>query len=150
MRIDDDLKGPIQSVEVSYLVHATEDPEKLGEAVRRVLGVSSPPETEELEGHFGNKIVNTRHHLTGDSASSTLSSLVGSLSAEARSEVLRNLRLMMDEHGALYLRLDKQSFFAGKLALAQGNVVRVRVKPRLFKVRGGVEEFFRDVLGAGK
>ncbi len=144
------MKGPIQSVEVTYFVHATEDQEKVGEAVRGTLGIVSPPETEMLEGHFGNKIVHVKHHLTGDEASSALSSLAKAMSAEAMEDVLRDLGQMIDEHAALYVRLDKQSFLAGRLTFAKGDPVRVRVKPRLFLMKGGAEEFFRKALGGGR
>lgn len=144
------MRGPVQSVEVSYLVHATEDYSKINGAVQRALRISSPPETEELEGHFGNGIIRVKHHLTGDAAWSTLSSLAESLSSGARMELLGSLGQMMDEHGALYLRLGKQSFLAGPLELAENNAVRVRVKPRLFQAKGGAEGFFREALGAIK
>jgi len=38
------MKGPIQSVEATYLVHATEDPAKVGGAVSRLLGAASADE----------------------------------------------------------------------------------------------------------
>jgi RNA binding exosome subunit len=144
------LKGPIQSVEISYLVHATEDPAKVGGAVQGILGISSPPVTQILEGHFGNKIIHAKHHLTGDAASSALSNLANAMSIEAKDELLGDLDQMIDDHEALYIRLDKQSFLTGKLALAKEDPVRVRVKPRLFLMRGEAREFFRNALGACK
>jgi RNA binding exosome subunit len=141
------LRGPVQSVEVSYLVHATEDSERLGEAIQLALGITSSPEEQELEGHFGNTIIRARHHLTGDSAASVLTSLVASLTAPARKEALLKLEESIDKHGILYLRLDKQSFLAGALVLSDGDAVRVRVKPRLFTLKGSAREFFRSALG---
>ncbi len=143
------MKGPVQSVEVSYLVHATEDGDRLGKAVRERLKIGPTAEIEDLEGHFGNRILRARHHLTGEDASLALASLSSSLTAEARRELLGNLAAMIDEHSALYVRLDKQSFLAGGLSLSNADPVRVRVKPRLFIVRGGAAEFFREALGTG-
>jgi RNA binding exosome subunit len=144
------LKGPIQSVEISYLVHATEDQAKVEGAVQGILGISSPPVIQVLEGHFGNKIVHAQHHLTGGAASSALSNLANAMSTEAKDELLGDLDQMIDDHEALHIRLDKQSFLTGKLALAKEDTVRVLVKPRLFLMKGEAREFFRKALGACK
>jgi len=131
-------------------VHATEDPAKVRGAVQAILGISSPPVTQILEGHFGNKIIHAKHLLTGDAASSALSNLANAMSIEAKDELLGDLDQMIDDHEALYIRLDKQSFLTGKLALAKEDPIRVRVKPRLFLMRGEAKEFFRNALGGCK
>jgi len=35
----------------------------------------------------------------------------------------------------------------GKLVLGQADSVRIRIKPRLFLVKGKIEEFYMGVLG---
>jgi len=76
------LKGPIQSVEVSYFVHATEDPQKIAAAVESVFGFVGAPATEELEGHFGNAILTVNHHLTGEDAGSAFASLASKMDSD--------------------------------------------------------------------
>jgi len=140
------LTSPIQSLEVSYLVHSTEDADKIRSAVERTLGVEAAPVTEELDGHYGNKIVHVVHRLTGEAASSALADVARRLPSSTRDELLQNIEAMMDEHSALYVRLDRQSLVRGELALGVSEPVRVRVKPRLFLMKGGAVKFFTELL----
>lgn len=144
------MESRIQSVEVSYLVHSTEDQQKLSRRLEEMLKMDVPGKADELEGHYGNKIVRVSYSMTGESASSFFANLVSSLPKEAKKELSRDLETMVDEHSALYLRLDKQSLVSGRLALGGAESVRVRVKPRLFLLRGGAAEFYRESLGASK
>lgn len=144
------MKGPIQAVEVSYLLHATEDPVRVGNAVREVLGVDVRPEVEELEGHFGNKITRVRHHATGEAAGLVFSRLAARMPPAMKAELLEGLEGTVDEHSALYLRLDKQLLLAGGIAFASTDPVRLRVKPRLFMMKRGGSDFYRQVFGGGK
>jgi RNA binding exosome subunit len=141
------LKGPIQSVEVTYLVHATEDQEKVEEAVGRLLGVTTRPAVERLEGHFGNEILAARLHLTGEEAAKAVQRVIAELSKDLRAELIEKIGEFLDEHSALFLRLDKQRLVSGVLALGSGDSVRLKVKPRLFLVKGGAAEFYAELIG---
>ena len=140
------MKGPIQSVEVTYLVHATEDPDKLGRAVSTLLGSAAEPEAEKLEGHFGNVITRARLHLTGDEASGAFRSILETLPADLKKEIVSDLPSFLDEHGAFFLRLDKQKLVAGSAALGTGDAVRLKVKPRLFLVKGSAPKFYEQLI----
>jgi len=141
------LKGPIQSVEVTYLIHATEDPRKVEAAVVEVLGVESKPETEGLEGHFGNLITKVRVHLTGEAAATAFRALVARMPQSLRRGISEDIDSLIDEHSALFLRFDKQLQIRGTLSLASGDAVRVKVKPRGFMVKGGAVQFFSQLIG---
>jgi len=140
------VQGVIQSLEVAYLVHATEAPEKIRLAVARLLGQESTPETEAMEGHFGNQILRAKVHLTGKEAESAFGHLVGSLPPEVLGQIVSELGAHIDEHSALFVRLDKQSLVSGHISLGTGDPVRVKVKPRGFLVRGRGVEFFTRLL----
>ena len=129
----------IQSVDVSYFVHATEDEVKLKDAVTDSLQIESQATEEVLEGHFGNRIIHETWHLTGDAAWLSFQRLVKVIGKEGRSEILRDLESLTDEHGAMYLRINKQSLVRGKALFSSSDPVRVRVKPRRFMMRGGLE-----------
>lgn len=141
------MKGPIQSVEVTYLIHATEDPKKLGAAVGRLLAVDSEPELEHLEGHFGNEITKARLHLTGEDAAKALENTIAMMPRSMKKEVSDHIASFLDEHSALFLRLDKQRLVSGTLALGSGDSVRVKVKPRIFLLRGGAPQFYSQLIG---
>lgn len=140
------MKGQIQSVEVTYFVHGTEDPDKLGEAAARLLGPESVPETELLEGHFGNKIARVRIRLVGDAAESGVRRIFSMMPRELKRQVRADLGSYLDEHSALFLRFDKQQLVQGGLALGSGDPVRVKVKPRLFRIRSGAGEYYGRLM----
>ena len=140
------MKSRIQSVEASYFVHATEDPEKIGKAVSRLLGSAAAPETEPLEGHFGNRIVRARVHVVGAAAESAALSVFAFMSEDTRREVAGSLGALVDEHSSLFLRFDKQLLVQGRTALGSGDPVRVKVKPRLFQLGPRAAEFYLRLL----
>lgn len=141
------VKGVIQSLEVTYFVHATEDREKIEKAVARLLGQEPNPEAEALEGHFGNQIVRARVHLTGEDAGSGFSRLVGSLPPAVLEQIVSELESHLDEHSAFFVRLDKQSLVSGSVSLGDSDPVRVKVKPRAFLIKGGAADFYARLMG---
>lgn len=136
----------IQSVEVSCFIQATEDEARVTDRIGRSLGIEQEPEREELEGHFGNKIVHVKWHLTGDAGWTCFQTLRSLIVGEWKTELERNLGAYIDEHGALYLRLDKQTLMSGLAAISFGDPVRIRVKPRGFMIRGSPERFYERLL----
>jgi RNA binding exosome subunit len=145
-------KGPIQSVEVSYFVHSTEDAWRLGERVREALEIQceQPQKQQEeesrLEGHFGNVILHVRYHLLGADAERVVERLASRLVPASKRDLSENLEKSLDEHSALYLRLDKQSLVEDRFEFSTADPVRLKVKPRLFIVKGGAPAFYRSVM----
>ncbi len=137
----------IQSVEISYFIHATEDLERVSRTVADRFGLAQAPELEELEGHFGNRIVYARHHLTGTDAMATFSALVSFLGAEGVRELLAEVGLALDEHKSLYVRLSKQELLNGVPVLSSIDAIRVKVKPRSFMMKGDAGVFYARLMG---
>jgi RNA binding exosome subunit len=137
------VSSSVQSLEVSYFIQMTEDEEKVRKAVSALLGGEFPEEREKAEGHFGNAIVWVRIHLTGDEAETALRRIVSRMEREDREAVLSGLRGMLDEHGALYIRLSKQVLLMrGSAVLASSDPVRVKVKPRSYVMKRDPEGFY--------
>ncbi|HYB45212.1 MAG TPA: RNA-binding domain-containing protein [Nitrososphaerales archaeon] len=140
------MKGPIQSVEVSYLVHATEDAQKIGSAVESIFGPLGEPKVDAMEGHFGNAITRVNHHVTGEDAARAFASLTSKMGSGLKQRLRSEVGDHLDEHSAFYLRLDKQRLIEGALELAEADPVRLRVKPRLYMARGGAASLFAGLL----
>jgi len=140
------MKGRVQSIEVSYFVHSTEDKERINASVRSVMGLNCDMMEEVLEGHHGNRIIRVSCRITGETVSAVLERLVAGLAAGSKKDVVSNIRAMTDEHFMLYLRLNKQSIVEGRLETGGRESVRIRVKPRLFLLREGAEQFYRSVF----
>ena len=140
------VKSQIQAVEVAYFVHGTEDPEKLGKAVAALIGLAPTQDGESLEGHFGNRIIVMKVRAVGDEAESAARRVFASMPREMKKEILSGLGSFVDDHSALFLRFDKQLLVQGRLARGSGDPVRVKVKPRLFRIRSGAPEFYRSLM----
>jgi len=91
---------------------------------------------ESLEGHYGNSLVFVRAHLTGRRAEDVAGRISSGLTEASRNELLAKLDISMDEHDALYLRLDRESIESG-LTISDQEPIWVKIKPK-FR-RGGRE-----------
>lgn len=140
------MKGLIQSVEVAYLVHATEDPDRLEAAVSKLIGRPATTTTETLEGHFGNRIIRAMVRLVGDEASDAARSLAANIPDDVKRELASDVLSFIDEHSTFFLRLDKQSLVAGRPALGHADAVRVKIKPRAYLMKGGAPSFFLELM----
>jgi RNA binding exosome subunit len=141
------VTSEVQSLEVSYLLQATEDEEKVKRAVGGLLGGEFPEERQEAEGHHGNRIVWIRHRLTGDQAEAALGKIVAHLGEDEKTAILGGLSGALDEHNALYIRLSKQVLvMKGDAALAGSDPIRVKVKPRSYLVKGDPRRFYARLL----
>ncbi len=139
-------KSEIQSVEVSFFVHATEDQSRLIQRIEGSLNLEVAPKFEPLRGHFGNRIVHVKYHVTGDDAEHLFVSLASQLNKEEAHMILGSVDSMVDEHRALYLRLNKQHLLSGKIVLAQKDPVRLKVKPRSFMIGGDARRFYARIM----
>ena len=136
----------IQALEVSCFVQATEDQRKISDSILRAFAIGQEPEAEDLEGHFGNSIVNLKWHLTGEQAWTSFRALMSFLGKDGRRELTRELGAYLDDHGALYIRLNKQTLVRGMASFSSSDPIRVRVKPRSFMMKGAPGQFYERVM----
>jgi len=136
------------SVTVSFFIHATEDSERLLSIVSEDLGVAREElQTENIVGHYGNAIVSVKAHIIGRGAQGVATLILRSLSEGAKKQVLLELEKSMDEHDALYLRIDRQSIDR-ELVISDEEPIRVKLKPKFraggrASMREGYEEMIR-------
>jgi RNA binding exosome subunit len=136
----------IQSVEISFFAHATEDETRLVERVSSFFSLPTP-KIEVLEGHFGNRIARVIYHVTGQEATALFSLIASKLSKDDARKILDDRVKNVDEHGALYLRLSKQELMSKRLVLVENEAVRVKVKP---KGKPREDTTFQNFLMAGR
>jgi len=133
-------KIPIGYIDIRVFVHATEDVDKVLNAVRNIL----PPELMDvitfkktnLTGHYGNPIVlfETRIKEKNDvqAVFDKLSLGLSTLDKELlNSEITQHL-----DKANLYIRLDKQSAYLNELKLSSGDPIHFRIH---FKKHGQEE-----------
>lgn len=135
-------------MDVSYLLHATEDAEKVAFAVRELIDVEAPFEFVDMAGHYGNDIRKVSVHLHGEDATKAFTRLAGRMPREMRELVARDIDRFVDEHASLYMRFDKQRLVEGEISIGYGEAIRLKVKPRAYLTRGRGRDFFLEQLKA--
>ena len=143
------MKSAIQSLDVSCILHATEDGARVSAAVRDLVGEGATFELDEMQGHFGNSIRKLSLHLHGADATRAFARLVARMPEVLRSSVAGDMDKLVDEHSSLYLRFDKQRLVQGELAAGYDDTVRLKVKPRAFLMHGQAKDFFLSQMKAG-
>jgi len=133
----------VKSLEIVAHCHATEEPERVRQALLNVL---PPPirdavkiEEEHLEGYYHNPILRMRIAIGEDLALSVLKYIVCQLSDSDRRYLELTLEQRYDrKSNRLFVRLDKQEAYLGSLTLNDGSdTIRVAIS---FSIARSLEE----------
>ena len=116
------------AAEISIIVHATEEKDKILEHFKSTLSVSPDSFSIGLaEGHWGNKIVLLTSILSKNEANSLYVKIKSCLT-DTDVALLSNFFDFYDEKGNLYIRLDKQRVCRGRVSLSDGDSIRIKFK----------------------
>lgn len=140
-------KISFMSAEISFHLHATEDEGRCLQAFSNTLNIE-PQEFSKtvLEGHYGNEVKRHVAHLVGRKADEWGKRLLLKMNEPDRRRIASEVEKYIDEHGKLYLRLDKQSLVDGLVRVGAADAVRVKLKPRLRWNRGKMGEDYAELL----
>jgi RNA binding exosome subunit len=133
----------IAYVDIRFFAHATEDMDKVVEAVQNILPSVHVEDItfnrSKLEGHYGNPITIFETRIKDKE---TIKALVENLSANLsildKEELDREIRRCV-EKGNLYIRLDKQAALQGKIKLVTSDPFRIRIRFRKSKIEDIIE-----------
>lgn len=128
---------------MSSFIHATEDPDKVLEAVKQILPKEHADgvvfNRSNLTGHHKNPIVLLEAKIKNKViVEAFIEKLAGSLKEGDKKQLSSEIKRHVDDKGSLYLRLDKQEAFFGYMRLGHADSIRVRMKLRHSRKR--VEE----------
>lgn len=134
---------PVAYIDVKFFAHATEDSEKVMEAVRHILPANREEEIDfkknDLRGHHGNPIVFFEAKIEGKELVKAVIDSVFSRLSELDKDTLRKEFEMHVEKGSLYVRLDKQAAFQGVVKLGVADPIHLRIRFR----KGKIEEIIK-------
>jgi len=141
----------VREVEISTFSHATEDEERVENAITNLL----PEENRDLwltrktlKGYHGDPItIVTGKIRTKKGATGVLRRVVQELSSLDQQRILDELEERLDEGGNLYIRLDKQKAYLGKVRLLETDPVKMKFRLRLPHGKDRVE-YVREVINA--
>lgn len=133
----------IAYIDVRFFVHATENLEKVVEAVRHVLPSDYIDdivfEKNSLRGHYGNSITLFETRIKERKiVSAFIENLSIRLDEIDKKTLIREIDLHV-EKGSLYFRLDKQAAFQDKLKLRIDDPIHVRIRFRKTKIEDIVQ-----------
>ena len=125
----------VEKLVIQVLCYATEDPKKVLKAVENVLGADAARKmsmsSEKLEGYYGDPITLMRIFLLDrELCEKALLRIFSSLSSSERDELWRDRSKLGRHGGKLYIRLDKQEAFLGRIRPSDKDPIRIVVELR--------------------
>lgn len=134
---------PIAYIDVRFFAHATEDLNKVVEAVQCILPARYVDnivfKRDDLRGHYGNPISLFETRIKKrEIIKAFIENFSSRLNGLDRETLLREIDLHA-ANGSLYIRLDKQAAFQGELKLFAADPVRVRIRFRKKKTEDIVQ-----------
>jgi RNA binding exosome subunit len=116
--------------EVNLVLHATEDGERVLQAIQDVLLVPSERfSSSPSEGHYKNRILLLKAILSSQEAGKLARRIISLLNSTDREQLSSFLHEYSDEKGNLYIRLDKQRMCQGRVSLSETDAIRIRFRP---------------------
>ncbi|MCW4011427.1 MAG: hypothetical protein NWF07_00400 [Candidatus Bathyarchaeota archaeon] len=120
----------VRRAEINVFIHATEDRAKVIKAVHNLFpsGAELPIYTEtNLEGYFGDPITTLSFVVKNRRPATELfENILANLSSLDYVSLMDELPQRIDETKNLYIRLDKQKAFLGKVVIEHHDALRVK------------------------
>ena len=120
----------VRLVTITTLSHATEDQGKALKAMRELYSgtVSKEFPPVKARGHYGNEIVTLRTTITSRREADILFiELWRRLAESEREQILSRLGDHIDRSGTLFLRIDREECFQGRIRIGTMDTIRVGV-----------------------
>ena len=119
-------KIPLHYVDLRAFCYATEDDQRVEDALRTFLPEEYGIRRSETEGHHGDRILVLSARLENADDVRVVLDALGSLADLGR--VREELDDRVDENCSLFLRLDKQAALSGRVEIGEGITLRAKVE----------------------
>jgi RNA binding exosome subunit len=127
---------PVHSVNISVLVHATEDEDKILNTLKTFLPDDTKVEKEHATGHYQNPIeILTVKIKRSKDIIKVLDFIKRNLPRNDINRLLNDLDSYVDDEGVLFIRVDKQEAARNSIKLGQDDPILVRVKVAAYPAR---------------
>ncbi len=131
---------------ISFVIHATEDKDKVISKIVKVLSLNSERFQEfNTKGHWGNQIVMLNLSLGHTHAGRIIRTVYTSLDDNNKNTFSSSLEQSIDEKHNLYVRIDKQSICRGEISLSDQDSIKIKFRPSKFR-QSNKSETYRELL----
>ena len=132
--VKEKIEVPVEYVAIRLYAHATEDENKVLEAVKNLFPGEYAEEITfketKLRGHHGNPIILFETRVTKKKiVRSLIERIVSNLKPIDKEELARKIDLHLQD-GDLYIRLDKQRAYRGEIAFSNVDPIWIKIRFR--------------------
>ena len=132
-------------VKIDWILHATEDFQKIAEPLNELLGIEKKEIVKQsLSGHFGNPIFMLHTELKKKRADQFIKKLVSLIPRETMNELLINIEERIFE-SSLYMRFSKQNLVKKILTLEEKDPMRIAIYTPIY-VKKDIPDTYRKLL----
>ncbi len=120
----------IERILVSAVVHSTEDPEKVGEAISLLFPFEFDINVYDAKGYYGNPIKYLEVEITKKKEIKEFwNHFINLLDDHEKAYLLDTLEYRIDDQNFLHIRIDKQKAYLGSLKIVEsGDSIAIKVK----------------------
>lgn len=131
------LKRSISYVEISFIVHVTENLQKVLKTVRNLLPIPYSNNVsfkkENLLGHHKNLIILVKTTIRKKNiVYALIENLYKKLNINDKDELSKDFNQRLDDKKTFFLRLDKQKAYLGKIKLSNIDPILIKIKLNFF------------------
>jgi len=122
------MKGKIEWIKVSAVVHSTESREKVSQAIATLFPFEFEIQVSRASGHYGNPLEFLEVELKKSSEIKSFWKNFIKLLEDQKEILLNTLDERLDAQNILHIRIDKQKAYLGKIELSSADPIAVKVK----------------------
>lgn len=122
------MKGKIEWIKVSAVVHSTESREKVSQAIATLFPFEFEIQVSKASGHYGNPLEFLEVVLRKSSEIDLFWKNFIVLLKDKKEILLNTLEERLDAQNVLHIRLDKQKAYLGEIELSSVDPIAVKVK----------------------
>jgi RNA binding exosome subunit len=142
------LISNIRKIKIQSLCYATEDKEKVLEAIKNVISPfpidSLRISTDILNGHYGDKIIYIKIESKNEKqANEIFENIFKKMSKEDIKKFYEsNLNLLLEKEEKAYIRFDKQKAYENILKICNGDPIRIEI----FFKKGELNKLLQKIM----
>ncbi|MFN3384136.1 MAG: RNA-binding domain-containing protein [Archaeoglobaceae archaeon] len=129
------MKGKIEWIRVSAVVHSTESREKVSQAIANLFPFDFEIQVSSAKGHFGNPIEYLEVEVKKSSEVKAFWENLTQLLRDELEILLNTLDERIDAQNVLHVRIDKQKAFLGEFKLSNVDPIAIKAKLVVYPAR---------------